>query len=393
MAKLLLACCRFNPDLDRISHLAGEIADWTGCLSLARHHLIVPKVHGCFKALTQNAIPADVLRDFSKGSREASIVSLLHQAELKQLIEAHVRPLGIGFLVVKGMSLAARYYRDITLRQARDIDVLIMPDRLHELTVRLLIHGYRLNEIRPATSTESIRAFCETNAEINLLSPRGVAIQLHKLLDFTGCQYPVSTEALIERGEFCTVGSFDCPVLPTNELFVYVSYHHGRHQWSRMHWLADLDALISDAAFDLGKVRARARDLGMERLTSSAVSLHALLFEDGKRRYPENRFTRQVEINCLGYLRESANSPEEKRRTLRTSGRGIVKAWLQAFAFNWHANTKWRNRIRYLLSLPRPTYADYLFLPLPVSLFSLYLVIRPVRIGYEIIRGKQIGAQ
>lgn len=393
ISRLLLACCRFNPDLGRIAQLASDVHDWTGCASFARHHLIGPKIYACFKDLPQNTIPTSVLQSLAENSKDASIVSLLHQAELKQLIDTYLRPLGIHFLVVKGVTLAARYYRAINLRQARDIDLLIAPNRLNELTFRLLEDGYRINAIRLINSPDGIRAFCETNAEINMTTPRGVAIQLHKLLDFTGCQYPVPAEDLIEMGEACKVGSFDCPVLPTNELFIYISYHHCRHQWSRMHWIADLDGLFSHATFDPMAVAKRARTLGMEEVVQAAIGLHHSLFEDASRLQPKSRFAKKVERDCITNLQESADPPEKKRRALRGTGAGIVKAWLQAFDFNWHANSRWSNRIRYLLSLPRPTYADYLFAPLPATLFALYVFIRPVRICFEVISGKQIGSK
>jgi len=388
--RLLLTCCRRSPDSTQLDAAAGGLRDWSRITDLARHHLVVPQVLLHLKRAAPSLVPKDALADLSAEGRRAAVLNLLHLAELRQLAANHLIPSQIRYLVIKGVGISARYYAHVSLRQSRDIDLLVDPRRLLELTTALMDDGYRLSDARLVDNANDLRAYCAMHAEINMISPRGVVIQLHQLLDFTGCQYPVGTDELFDLAEPVAIGQDTHPVMPTLELFVYLAYHHGRHQWSRLHWIADLDAVISHPSFDTNAVLARADVLGMRPVVRAALDLHEVL--TGKSEHASKPpLSKQLISDCLHYIQEDASPPELERESQRGTGSGIVKSWLRNFQFNWRANNHWHNRCRYIFSISRPTYADYIFLPLPESLFWLYRLLRPIRWVYEIARGRPVG--
>jgi hypothetical protein len=394
--RLLLACCRAHPDTADILARLARVPDPARLTALARHHLVLPLVYARLKAALATLPEGDAstpawLAEMAAESRKAAMANLLQQAELDQLARQHLRPRDIGYLVVKGLSLAARYYPDISLRQSRDIDLLVEPARLHGLVEDMLAQGYRLLAAPQVRTARDLRAYCRMNGEINMASPRGVLVQVHQLLDFSGCQFSVPASELIARAESCAHGARAYPVLGTTDLFVYICHHHGRHQWSRLHWLADLDALLSHRDFDLAAVNRRARQLGLAPVVSAALALHALLFRATAPSADAPAFQRGVIAGCLHFLREDSDPPERLRDQERRSGSGIARTWMRQFAYNWRSNTAWRNRVCYLLSVWKPTYADYLFLPLPLALHGLYAPLRPLRWGVEIMRGRPTG--
>lgn len=393
---LLLACSRAHPDAAEIITRLARVPEPARLTALARHHLILPLVYARLKAAFATLPAGDPptpgwLTEMAAESRKAAMTNLLQQAELEQLARQHLTPRGIGYVVVKGLSLAARYYPDISLRQSRDIDLLVEPARLHPLVEDLLAHGYRLLAAPQVRSARDLRAYCRMNGEINMVSPRGVPVQVHQLLDFSGCQFRVPAGELIARAETCAHGARAYPVMGTTDLFVYICHHHGRHQWSRLHWLADLDALQSHRDFDLAAVNRRARQLGLAPVVQAALALHGLLFRATALPAGAPAFARGVVADCLHFLREDSPPPEQLRDQERRSGSGIARAWTRHFTYNWRSNTAWRSRACYLLSVWKPTYADYLFLPLPLALHGLYAPLRPLRWSVEIIRGRPTG--
>jgi hypothetical protein len=390
--QLLLACCRSSARRDELEEKALLVGEWPDLVRLARHHLILPLVYFHLRSLADNAIPDSTLANLAQANRKAVTTNLLQQAELAHLVKNHLTPRGIRHVTVKGLSLAGRYYPDMALRQARDIDLLVEPSHLHELTSDLLDHGYKLITSRKVDGDADLRIYCALNGEVTMASPRGVPVQLHQLLDFNGCQFPVQAAELIGEAETITLNGRDFPVLPTTDLFVYIAHHHGRHQWSRLHWLADLDAIMSHPTFDAEQVSSRASALGMTPVVEAALSLHEVLFSAASPHRATSRFSRRISADCLHYLQESTPPPEQIREEQRKSGIGIVHTWLRTFSYNWHCNTHWRNRLRYLFSISKATYADYLFLRLPPGLHGLYRPIRPIRWCVEIIRGRPTGS-
>jgi hypothetical protein len=388
--RLLLTCCRRNPDVAQLDTAASSLRDWSRITSLARHHLVTPQVLLHLKRTTPGLVPMDTFAELGAEGRRAAVLNLLHLAELRQLAECYLVPARIRYLVVKGLGISARYYGHVSLRLSRDIDLLVDPDRLLELTTALMENGYRLSDARLVNNANDLRAYCAMHAEINMISPRGVVIQLHQLLDFTGCQYPVGISELFDLAEHIAIGEDTHPVMPTLELFVYIAYHHGRHQWSRLHWIADLDAIISHETFDVHGVLARADLLGMRPVVQAALDLREAL-KDPPDHAVKAPLSKQLISDCLRYIQEDATPPETERKSQRGTGPGIVHSWLRNFLFNWRANDHWKNRCRYIFSISRPTYADYLFLPLPESLFWLYRFLRPIRWAYEIARGRPMG--
>jgi hypothetical protein len=159
-----------------------------------------------------------------------------------------------------------------------------------------------------------------------------------------------------------------------------------------LHWLSDLDAIISHASFDLPVIVKRAKALGMLPIVQAALDLHAALLRPMSFRQEPRRFSKALIADALLYSRPKTKPPEMVREEQRRNGVGTMRNWGKEFSYNWRANTLWKNRVRYLLFIAKPTYADYLFFPLPTRLAGLHILLRPVRWLHEILFGKAKGA-
>lgn len=387
-ASLLLACCHTHLDSARIDHLqrcASAIDDWNAVVDQASHHFVSALVYRHLSRHCLEIIPPAVLSLLHEQSMRVATNNLRMLHDLQVLEQDFLAPLAIRFLVFKGLTLGQRYYGNLTLRHARDIDILILAKDLYPLACRLRDAGYRLKSADLVVSEEDIRQYCATIGEVKFISPKGTIIELHQKLDFTGAQYPVSTEWLFTNSESETLGRHSYEVMSTTDLFIYICYHHARHQWSRLHWVADLSAVSSHPSFDLPATRKRASELGLLHLVEASLHLKAVLL-DSATQAPPSRFAATMVRQSARFLWARSLPPEIARESLLTKTAGIFVVRWRQLVWNWQVNSRYKHRFSYLRFILKPSYMDYLFAPLPKPLSFLYVILRPTRWLWEGIR-------
>jgi hypothetical protein len=163
--------------------------------------------------------------------------------------------------------------------------------------------------------------------------------------------------------------------LAPEDLLLALCAHGAKHFWARLGWICDVSELIG-AQNDIvwPRVLTRARMLGSERM----LLLGLFLARD-----------------LLGAQPPEAVFHEAQSDARVRSLAAQVKAWLPleedpptgalpSMRFHLAVRERLHDRIRYCLEGGlRPSYADWQFLPLPDPLFSLYYLIRPIRIMWQ----------
>jgi hypothetical protein len=374
--QLLLTCARLeltDAQKQRLTRLCGEIVDWSSLMNLAHHHLMLPLAYRHLRSLAPEVIPAPALATMRSLCQRRVIEIMTMAAEQQRLVTQVLQPLGIPYVLFKGPSLALRYYGQLGLRQARDVDMLIAPSHLLALSKTLLERGYRLDpghlteRYDQGLTPDDLGAACRYLNVVTLISPNGVRLELHRLIDSHG--YIFRTDDLLAKAENFDINGSPCQMLPTSELFVYICYHHSRHQWSRLHWLADLDAFQRHASFDLQAIQDVANQWGLWPTVASALALHQACSEA----MPESAELYSAQAHSMrdACLQMLAAGPENEVRLMQNRP-------TPDFNFSWQI------RFWYLCYLTflhvHPTYADYKAWPLPLSMHSIYYVARPVRL-------------
>ena len=354
---------------ERLQQLCEQILDWPKLIDLADRLLMLPLAYRHLRSLPANTVSAEHLSSMRQSCQARILRLIAMAAEQRRLVQQVLHPLNISYAFFKGPSLALRYYGELGLRQYRDLDVLVAPKDMATLVMALVDRGY---VTQPQVLEGAALAFtCRYLAgEMKLLSPRGIVIELHPWLDRKGCIFP--TSSLLAQAESFPTGEMGCRVLPTTALFVYICYHHSRHQWSRLHWLADLDALQRHPSFDLSAVQALAKQLGLQATVNAALSLYQVCGQAEPEAVdlvglPE----RTMRDACLQSLVTG-----QERKTAQRSTVDFSFAWQVKYRYLWSLLTA------YL----RPTYSDYQALPLPRPLYPLYYLMRPLRAGWIVVR-------
>lgn len=391
---LLLSACHHkldDPRANKLRQCASAVADWPAAMQQSRHHFIHALVYRHLNCHAADLVPDDVLSAMKSSANGVITRNLRLLHEMRTLERDFLGPMGVPSLAFKGVTLGERFYGEQGLRHARDLDVLLPAEHIFEVALAMQQAGYRLKDSATVPDRSSFRAYCELTAEVNFISPNGILIELHQVLDFTGAQYPVNTTWLFGAAEQQRVGGITSLVLPTTELFIYICYHHARHQWSRLHWVADLSAVMAHPSFDLSAIRERARALGLLDLIESAIFLKQKLL-DNANIVPPTGFAKAMLRDCLSNLAPGATPPEIERERLCEEPGGIWRFRLANFLWNLRVNTHFGNRLKYLWHLTRPAYPDYRFIQLPRRAWALYMLLRPFRWLVEGLSGRRRGA-
>ncbi|MGQ0799770.1 MAG: nucleotidyltransferase domain-containing protein [Pseudomarimonas sp.] len=376
-ARLLVVCAR--PDLNEqaanaLQDLLAQPLDWSAVLAAAEANYIVPLLARHLARSGAACIPDSVQQQLRDLQRKNAMVSLQLVRLQQMLVEQIFVPRGIEHAFFKGAALAQTYYGDPAQRQYRDIDVLVAADRIAEAGQALLDLGFEVsNADWQDFKVRDLRAFCRYHGALELRSPQGAQIELHKTLDSTGCIF--SPAEILRAASITKDSHYPWRTLDPADLLVYVCYHHARHRWSSLHWCADLEALSASPLIDLDLVLRKASDLALTKTLEQALRLRDDLLAvavDGSAAAPTSLFF----ADCMAALDASLDpSPSE----LPTQLEGAKSE--PDFSYEWQFSERYRRRFSRLRWTPSSN--DVNAWPLPNGLHWLYFLTRPWRIAWQ----------
>jgi hypothetical protein len=185
-------------------------------------------------------------------------------------------------MIVKGVPLAILAYGEPGMKESSDIDLLVNPGTADEARRLLIEHGYEVS-LDKLTSRQFER-HVQHSTEAGFFNPRtGVKVDLHwrlvangKLLSNVTAEGPAQQVA-VPGGSLRT--------LSDDALFAYLCLHGALHNWSRLKWLADLGAFLSQrSGAEIVALYDAAAAYNVGRSTTTALllcrELLGLSFED-----------------------------------------------------------------------------------------------------------------
>ncbi|MEL7065424.1 MAG: nucleotidyltransferase family protein, partial [Bacteroidota bacterium] len=152
--------------------------------------------------------------------------------------------------------------------------------------------------------------------------------------------------------------------------FTYICYHHSRHLWSHLHWLADLDLMLRSDKLDHSQIQQTAKQVGLTPTTDASVALHGLLSRPDE--WLESPAEQGLEGEFLNACLSNLSGGMELEYELRQHSFGhdlMSKAQISPEHLEATRDTIWRNKFR-------PILEQYLKRPLPHALFWMYRVQR-----------------
>lgn len=375
-ALLFLSRAAIPPqDIDRAHEICARVEDWPMLINIAQRKFSLPFVYRNLQSLILNETYTPMLDAMRNHVMPVTFAALRVLSTQRKFHTDCVAPLDLAHVYLKGPSLAARYYDDPGLRFARDIDILVSRGDQEKLVRKALRCGYLIldrDEMKgDQISDQDLQALLTYKTVAMLVTPDNITIEVHRNIDKQLGLFPAQ-EAL-QRREMLPDAALHYGVMPTADLFCYVCYHNTRHIWSRLHWIADLDAMITHASFDREATLIRAAELGLHSNVEACLELHEIAVSgDASARVKGCSRGGELAAICLKNLQGDLELEYELRE-----GEELI-----GLPFKWMVSQDVRKRARTLTRLSRvlPGYEEYEAWPLPGSLQWMYYISKPLGI-------------
>jgi len=366
-AQLLLMCAREQLTAEQsefVIELCKQIVDWEGLIQQAGFRLIMSLVHRHLSHLPPDTVPTEVIERLKEGSRQAMMRNLAMIAVQHRLIQEILTPLRIPYVFFKGPSLAYQYYQNPSLRQFRDLDLLIPRQRMIEVGQKMRESGFRCSPNRRLATDDGLMFLQRFVGMMDWMAEDRILIEVPTSLDDWN---RLPTDHIIENADTVTIGRLEVPVPSSADFFCYLCKHHSRHHWARLHWIADLNAILAHSSFDADRVRQRAGERGFERTVEAAFLIHQAV----ARPQPWNAefddpFAHELFRHCLTNLEGGFDQELALRDTFPATSIDIDPVVRRRR--HWIG----RNLARFT-----PKMEDYLQLPLKARWHWLYYFLRP----------------
>jgi hypothetical protein len=254
---------------------SGSI-DWRRFLLLVQRQRVEGLVNEALAdagADVPEAIGADIAR-IGAAVGAQNLFFAAESARLQRLLDDD----GIRFLFVKGVTLAMLAYGTLATKKAFDIDLLVDPSQVLAASRTLVNAGYQLSipghDLSPQ-QFETWVTICKESLWIH--QKTGMVVELHSsLVDNPRLMPNFSLKA--QRAMVSVGSGIVLPTLQKDELFTYLCVHGAWHAWSRIKWLVDIAALLSqESEVEIQRLYRRSVELGGGRSSAQALLLGSRL--------------------------------------------------------------------------------------------------------------------
>lgn len=273
--RFLMLCLRFPWTGDTLATIRGgapQVADWSRLLRIAARHRVAGLL---YRACRQAGVmmPVEVKRELEQTTAAQTRQTMTFAFESARL-ERLFRDAGIDVIFLKGVALTLLAYGDLSLRHAKDIDLLIALEDAEAVSALLSGAGYAPRFRREGMSPDQYALWLRHSKGMEWWhGSTGVEIEVHWRLTDMPSLLPDAL-ASDERQSVAIGGGMTLTTLDRDHLFAFLCVHGASHGWSRLKWLADIYALLpQDEPEERLRLYRRAVELGAARPAGQALLL------------------------------------------------------------------------------------------------------------------------
>ena len=371
--ELLIQCSRLvlKPrHRQKIQELLGGTLDWDRIFQLADYHRLTPLLNlhlSQFKKLV-NADTQETLRmcSLTTVATNMRMVGELHELS-HELSKAQ-----IPCLFFKGPVTEREIYKNLALRPFLDLDIMVLPCDT-EKAYELLIHRGYTPQFR--LSQQQRRIYRKGYCELTLW--RGdpeIIVDLHWDLFQYGYSFSMDLDAIWKARKSIDFDGREILTLSDDDWLFFACFHASKHAWGRIGWLVDIaEHLRQRPDFEWAKLLNRPEaKLAQQRLTITLGLLSELfdisIPEEISQRIEANKTAKRLIHQVVARWEHGATSP-------------VV--WPHQNPHYLSCETLKDRRTYLFHAFIQPTPLEWEMLPLPRFLYSLYYIIRPLRLIYR----------
>jgi hypothetical protein len=384
-ARVLVCCARTSYDSDVVDQLQSLIRrgiDWNYLLAAANQHGVVALLYQGLSAYCADDVPSEVMAKLKVACSANAQHNLYLTRALLNLLAAFEAN-SISAVPYKGPMLAATAYRNLSLRQFCDLDILVrQKDVLTAIDV-LTENGYRLE--LPAGQPTPIAKLIDTKKDFRFVSAdRRVVVELHWRLAGKHFYFPYSLDQVWARLDQISFSGTPVLNISPEDLLVILCAHGSKHLWGRLLWICDIGELIrSNASLDWQQTMRSARKSGSQRMVLLGLYLAKTLLgtvipDDVMRAIQTDRVLKPLaqellqgafpaDAAMIGQLKNYSHALYPFFIRMRERPRDKVKLALHYSKLN-------------LSAAVTPNLGDREYFALPSSISFLYYVLHPFRV-------------
>ncbi len=278
--RLTTACCGWPPSPARneaVRAAAAGVSDWKRLVWMANRQRVVGLVHD---ALSEAAVemPRETSEALAMHARRLAQQNAIFAAEAVRL-QNLLALAQIPVLILKGLPLAQLAYGSYAIKQTRDIDLLVFPAQAETALALLKCEGYEALPPAAQPGTAQWRAFARYAREVELRHRNSRMIIELQWRPTANPLLLQNIDAHAATQEVTLDGGRRVRTLARDDLFAHLCAHGAGHGWSRLKWLADLNALVATSDADIPQLYRHAQSRGTGLCAGQALLLCQLLFD------------------------------------------------------------------------------------------------------------------
>jgi hypothetical protein len=355
--ELLLAVCDRASQRDITSLLTPDL-DWERVLESAEQHRLIPAMHSALKG--KNGVPSTLRVRAHKHAWR-----VLHfTVELTKIARCFEQR-GIEFLAHKGPALAQLLYRNSSMRQFGDLDVIVRSKDFDRAKSALLELGYdsRLS-LSPRQEQAFLRSGYECSFSVN--SERNL-LELQWQIVPRFCSINFDIDALFSRCRQIDLDGVSLQTMGHEDLLLVLCVHAAKHEWAQLGMLRDIAAL-ANFNLDWNWIVTEAHRLGILKVLQVSLLAAGKLFNlYFPTQLPSvNQGMDAIASAVVARLQHNYDPNTESIRYFRAQ---------------LHTRERWRDRAKFVWRLATtPSIQEWQAVRIPDRCFPLYRGVRIARL-------------
>lgn len=265
--KLATSCIlpqTFQRDTE-IGDLLDKGIDWPKFKKIVHRHRITGLALAAL-APRADLVPNEYLKDLQEVSRRECLRNLQSAVAAKAAVDA-LNTQEIPCVVLKGAVVAQIAYDTLSVRHAKDIDILVQEADVEQAEAVLLSMGYK--RLLPGNdwTVEELRKFRELQKHYEFLHRQnGCQLELHWRMANNRHAQSLQFEFARPRQVSIREARLSLPALPQNAMFLHLCWHGYSHAWMRLKWLADIVPLLRQmSSEEFAEIEREAEIAGLGR--------------------------------------------------------------------------------------------------------------------------------
>jgi hypothetical protein len=381
--EMLVLCARVFLSTSEVSDLrsaARKRLKWDLVEQYAQNHVLMPVVAHILTIHAKELIPQNTFGRLRESLVQNSQKSLVWLREWMRLLAAFAEA-GIEVISFKGPALAMTAYRNLSLREFTDLDLLVRPSEVAMAREVLTRHGYTLDS--PVPDRIAAGLIRSKNQQISFVKEqeKGLQIDLHWGILSDAASSLLNVDQFLESSIVETEGQVSFRSLAPEHLLLLLCVHGTKHCWSNLRWLCDLACHIrSKPTLNWSECFRLAQSSGTDlTLTHSLLLCRDVLgvtLPEANEEYSDKHTAANLLASqaCDFLFRE--NTDDSRYIDNRNRYRDVLR-----YRLGLQTGWRWMRAANIILhGAFVPNEADWDWLHLPPALYFLYYPIRPVRL-------------